>query len=68
MSTLDRADSHKQLQQMQNQEEAGTLPAPPAPSSATAVADQDQRKVLKFGFSAKGSTAKVFTIFFCLFV
>ncbi|XP_057798293.1 uncharacterized protein LOC131014357 [Salvia miltiorrhiza] len=52
------ADTHKQLQQLQNQEEAGTLPAPPAPSNATAVADQDQRKVLKFGFSAKGSTAK----------
>ncbi|XP_041992796.1 G patch domain-containing protein 8-like [Salvia splendens] len=53
------ADTHKQQQQqMKNQEEAGTHPATPAPSSATVVADQDQRKVLKFGFSAKGSAAK----------
>lgn len=53
---------------MQNQEEAGTVPAPPAPSNATAVADQDQRKVLKFGFSAKGSTTKVFSSFVCIAV
>lgn len=53
---------------MKNQEEAGTLPATPAPSSATVVADQDQRKVLKFGFSAKGSAAKVFASFVLLIV
>lgn len=68
LSTLNRADTHKQLQQLQNQEEVGTVPTPPAPGSATAVADQDQRKVLKFGFSAKGSTTRVLNSFFCLLV
>lgn len=68
LSTLNRADTHKQLQQLQNLEEVRADPTPPVPSSATAVADQDQRKVLKFGFSAKGSTTKVFTGFFCLLV
>ncbi|KAL3651427.1 hypothetical protein CASFOL_004429 [Castilleja foliolosa] len=55
------ADDHKQQQQqMQNQDEIGATPPPPAAaSSATAVADQDQRKVLKFGFSAKGNMLKV---------
>lgn len=52
-----RADAHKQ--QVQNQEETGSVPTPAAASSATAV--QDQRKALKFGFSAKGSTQRVFT-------
>lgn len=55
----DRADAHKQ--QVQNQEETGSVPAPAAASSATAV--QDQRKALKFGFSAKGSTQRVFKIY-----
>ncbi|KAL9141111.1 hypothetical protein ABFS82_14G081600 [Erythranthe guttata] len=57
---LQMADVHKQQQQQtQNQEESGTHPAPPAvTSSATKVTDQDQRKVLKFGFSAKGSAVK----------
>lgn len=68
LSALNRADTHKQLQQLQNLEEVRADTTPPAPSSATAVADQDQRKVLKFGFSAKGSTTKVFTGFFCLLV
>ncbi|KAL6531540.1 hypothetical protein OROMI_027903 [Orobanche minor] len=51
------ADVHKQQQQMQNQDESGSTPLAAA-NSATVVADQDQRKVLKFGFSAKGSTLK----------
>ncbi|KAL7082227.1 hypothetical protein ACP275_14G086300 [Erythranthe tilingii] len=57
---LQMADVHKQQQQQtQNQEESGTHTAPPAvTSSATKVTDQDQRKVLKFGFSAKGSAVK----------
>ncbi|KAL8541946.1 hypothetical protein ACS0TY_002985 [Phlomoides rotata] len=54
---LQMADAHKQ--QVQNQEETGSVPAPAAATSATAV--QDQRKALKFGFSAKGSTQRVFT-------
>ncbi|KAI3448428.1 hypothetical protein Pfo_005093 [Paulownia fortunei] len=52
---MQMADVHKQQQHMQNQEETGTIPTPAAASSATVVADQDQRKVLKFGFSGKGS-------------
>ncbi|EYU35364.1 hypothetical protein MIMGU_mgv1a010807mg [Erythranthe guttata] len=57
---LQMADVHKQQQQQtQNQEESGTHTAPPAVTSgATKVTDQDQRKVLKFGFSAKGSAVK----------
>ncbi|KAG8363968.1 hypothetical protein BUALT_Bualt19G0077600 [Buddleja alternifolia] len=55
---MQKADVHKQQQQVQSQEEIGTITNPPAASSATVVADQDQRKVLKFGFSAKGSTSK----------
>ncbi|KAL8541944.1 hypothetical protein ACS0TY_002985 [Phlomoides rotata] len=51
---LQMADAHKQ--QVQNQEETGSVPAPAAATSATAV--QDQRKALKFGFSAKGSTQR----------
>ncbi|KAL6514752.1 hypothetical protein OROGR_020331 [Orobanche gracilis] len=51
------ADVHKQQQQMQNQDESGSTPLAAA-NSSTVVADQDQRKVLKFGFSAKGSTLK----------
>lgn len=57
-----RADARK-LQQQQQQEQpeesaAATISA--AGSSATTLADQDQRKVLKFGFSSKGGTSKVF--------
>ncbi|KAL7124930.1 hypothetical protein ABFS83_14G081500 [Erythranthe nasuta] len=57
---LQMADVHKQQQQQtQNQEESGTHTAPPAVTSgATKVTDQDQRKVLKFGFSAKGTAVK----------
>ncbi|XP_073124912.1 uncharacterized protein [Henckelia pumila] len=50
------ADVHKQ--QQQNQEETGTVPAPPPERNATAVVDQDHRKVLKFGFSARGVSSK----------
>ncbi|KAL3814604.1 hypothetical protein ACJIZ3_015872 [Penstemon smallii] len=62
---MQMADLHKQEQKLQNQEETGTLPPPVAATSATAVADQDQRKVLKFGFSSKGSTVKVFSGCLC---
>ncbi|KAM7478552.1 hypothetical protein LguiA_026765 [Lonicera macranthoides] len=48
------ADAHKQ-QQQQQQEESG---ASAAVRSATALADQEQRKVLKFGFSSKVGTSK----------
>ncbi|EPS61467.1 hypothetical protein M569_13330, partial [Genlisea aurea] len=54
---LQMADVHKQQQQQihsdepQNSGGSSTI-------SATAVADQDQRKVLKFGFGAKGVTPK----------
>ncbi|CAK9187980.1 unnamed protein product [Ilex paraguariensis] len=51
------ADAHKQQQQ---QEEAGTDVVSTALKSATVLADHDQRKVLKFGFSSKGGTSKVF--------
>lgn len=53
---MQMADVHKQ--QQQNQEETGIVPTPPLERNATAVVDQDQRKVLKFGFSAKGVASK----------
>ncbi|PON69572.1 G patch domain-containing protein [Parasponia andersonii] len=53
------ADAHKQQQLQQQQEESG----PPQVSSelkiASVLADQDQRKTLKFGFSSKGGTSKM---------
>ncbi|CAI9101388.1 OLC1v1038699C2 [Oldenlandia corymbosa var. corymbosa] len=49
------AGAHKQ---QQKSEESGTTPVINPVKSATALADQDQRKTLKFGFSAKGSTSK----------
>ncbi|GAV91756.1 G-patch domain-containing protein [Cephalotus follicularis] len=48
------ADAHKQ----QHQEESGSVPVSTQLRTATALADQDQRKVLKFGFSSKGGTSK----------
>ncbi|XP_057494363.1 uncharacterized protein LOC130779663 [Actinidia eriantha] len=52
-------DARKQQQQQQDQEEqSGTAVASTASRNATALADQDQRKALKFGFSSKGSTSK----------
>ncbi|KAI5658349.1 hypothetical protein M9H77_27142 [Catharanthus roseus] len=56
------ADAQKQQQQQQQQqqkqEESGGVPV--SMPSATALAVQDQRKALKFGFSAKGGTSKVY--------
>lgn len=49
------ADARKQKQQ---QEEPGSSPIPAPTISATALADQDQRKTLKFGFSSKSGTSK----------
>lgn len=51
-----RADAHK-LQQ--KQEESVSAPVPTEVRGATALAVQDQRKALKFGFSSKGGTSKV---------
>lgn len=53
------ADAHKQQQQQQQQEdEAGTEVVTSAGKSVSALVDQDQRKVLKFGFSSKGGNSK----------
>ncbi|XP_021898953.1 G patch domain-containing protein 8 isoform X2 [Carica papaya] len=52
------ADARKQQQLQQKQEEIGSAPVPSGPRAATALADQDQRKSLKFGFSSKGSASK----------
>ncbi|XP_027114962.2 uncharacterized protein [Coffea arabica] len=49
------ADAQKQ---QQKHEESGSIPVSAAVNSATALADQDQRKALKFGFAAKVSTSK----------
>ncbi|XP_063943724.1 uncharacterized protein LOC108205804 isoform X3 [Daucus carota subsp. sativus] len=51
------ADAHKQ-QQQQQQDESGTEAVTSSGKSVTALADQDQRKVLKFGFSSKSGTSK----------
>ncbi|KAG8648345.1 G patch domain-containing protein 8 isoform X2 [Manihot esculenta] len=51
------ADARKQ-QQQQQVEESGSCQVSNSLRSATALADQDQRKALKFGFSSKGSTSK----------
>ncbi|KAK2976327.1 hypothetical protein RJ640_008781 [Escallonia rubra] len=52
------ADAHKQQQQQQQQEVSGTVMASTTVKSVTTLADQDQRKALKFGFSSKGGTSK----------
>ncbi|XAR52760.1 hypothetical protein NMG60_11020997 [Bertholletia excelsa] len=52
------ADARKQQQQQEQQEQVGPTPVSTAMRSATALADQDQRKTLKFGFSAKGGMSK----------
>lgn len=60
------ADAHKQQQQQQKQqqdqqhqdEESGPAPVSTAPKTTTALANQDQRTALKFGFSSKGGTSK----------
>ncbi|XP_031405034.1 G patch domain-containing protein 8-like [Punica granatum] len=43
-------DAHKQKQQQQD--DPGSAPAPTVTTAATALADQEQRKALKFGFSS----------------
>ncbi|KAH9670255.1 G-patch domain-containing protein [Citrus sinensis] len=61
------ADAHKQQQeqkqrqqdQQQQDEESGSVSVPTAPGTTTALANQDQRQALKFGFSSKGGTSKV---------
>ncbi|KAF7805021.1 G patch domain-containing protein 8 [Senna tora] len=52
------ADAQKQQQIQQQQEETGTALASSESRSATALADQEQRKTLKFGFSSKGGASK----------
>ncbi|KAK6911710.1 LOW QUALITY PROTEIN: G-patch domain, partial [Dillenia turbinata] len=52
------ADARKQ-QQQREQEQSGIPPASSGQRSAMALADQDQRKTLKFGFSSKGGSLKV---------
>lgn len=54
------ADARKQqLQQQEQPEQPGIAVASAATRSATVLADQEQRKALKFGFSSKGGTSKV---------
>ncbi|KAE9446719.1 hypothetical protein C3L33_21382, partial [Rhododendron williamsianum] len=50
------ADARKQ--QLQQQEQPGIAVASAATRSATVLADQKQRKALKFGFSSKGGSSK----------
>ncbi|XP_054793203.1 uncharacterized protein LOC129321181 isoform X3 [Prosopis cineraria] len=52
------ADAQKQQQLQQQHEESGSAPVSSESRTATALADQDQRKTLKFGFSSKGSASK----------
>ncbi|KNA03801.1 hypothetical protein SOVF_205640, partial [Spinacia oleracea] len=59
------ADARKQQQtqeqeeqQQQEQEQSGNTPVMDATTAASAPVDIDQRKALKFGFSAKSGTAK----------
>ncbi|KAF7127344.1 hypothetical protein RHSIM_Rhsim11G0105000 [Rhododendron simsii] len=55
------ADARKQqLQQQEQPEQPGIAVASAATRSATVLADQEQRKALKFGFSSKGGTSKNF--------
>jgi len=53
-----RADARK-LQQKQEESVSSPVPVPTEVRGATALAVQDQRKALKFGFSSKGGTSKV---------
>ncbi|KAL5539256.1 hypothetical protein UlMin_044842 [Ulmus minor] len=56
------ADARKQQQLQQLQEESGSAPAAPASTetkSSSILADNEQRKALKFGFSSKGGTSKI---------
>lgn len=49
------ADAHKQQQQQQEESGKSNLAVK---NAATVLADQDQRKVLKFGFSSKLGASK----------
>lgn len=44
---------------LEQQERAAEAPVSTELRNATSLADQDQRKTLKFGFSSKGGTSKV---------
>ncbi|KAI4378088.1 hypothetical protein MLD38_015622 [Melastoma candidum] len=55
-TTTESADAHKQ--KLQQQDDPGLPEAPSATKNVTTLADQDQRKALKFGFSTKGGTSK----------
>ncbi|KAF3454744.1 hypothetical protein FNV43_RR05192 [Rhamnella rubrinervis] len=52
------ADANKQQKLQEQQEESGSTQLSTELKSASVVADQDQRKALKFGFSSKGGTSK----------
>ncbi|GMY22165.1 G patch domain-containing protein 8 isoform X1 [Fagus crenata] len=52
------ADARKQQQLQQQQEDSGPAPVPTEVRVTTTLADQEQRKTLKFGFSSKGGTSK----------
>ncbi|TMX05117.1 hypothetical protein EJD97_002165 [Solanum chilense] len=62
MAKFAQMAANKKQQEQQTPEEAGNIPAPSMVRTATALADQDQRKTLKFGFSAKGGSSKVTTL------
>lgn len=63
-----RADARKQQQQQQLEESGiGTAQSNSPARSATVLADQEQRKTLKFGFSSKGSASKVCAMNLALF-
>ncbi|KAF3958473.1 hypothetical protein CMV_016626 [Castanea mollissima] len=51
-------NARKQQQLQQQQEDSGSAPVPTEVKVATALTDQEPRKVLKFGFSSKGGTSK----------
>ncbi|KAH0766805.1 hypothetical protein KY285_002676 [Solanum tuberosum] len=61
MAKFTQMAANKKQQEQQTPEEAGNIPAPSMVRTATALADQDQRRTLKFGFSAKGGSSKVTT-------
>lgn len=53
------ADANKQQKLQEQQEEFDSAQPSTELKSASVLADQDQRKALKFGFSSKGGTSKV---------
>ncbi|CAN4108291.1 unnamed protein product [Withania somnifera] len=62
MAKFSQMASNKKQQEQQTPVEAGNIPATSMVRTATTLADQDQRKTLKFGFSAKGSSSKLFSV------